>query len=293
MSDADMAVSTEWLARNARHLGDENWPDTKDTSQRSRAVENFDDALIAPEEGMGRYQVELPDGEPHQCLIVKAGDSYAGACDCDGYQYHDLPCSHLLTLRVGEFSDRVDVPESHDYVMELANDDAQPEKENENEPSEDLMTEDTDTTPVTKESTQTTPTPPQQSDDAFAKDLPDVDKQFVLEMGGEKYIRKAGYARLLCQLQWRPVVERDVRAKDTEYERAEVTAKIVDSDGNVRGEAIGTAGPPDREDMTNADMHLDELAETRAWTRAASIATGEGLTAFAELPEKASEVVGE
>jgi len=38
-------------------------------------------------------------------------------------------------------------------------------------------------------------------------------------------------------------------------------------------------------------MQLDELAETRAWTRAASIATGEGLTAVAELPEHAGKGV--
>jgi len=35
--------------------------------------------------------------------------------------------------------------------------------------------------------------------------------------------------------------------------------------------------------MSDADMHLDELAETRAWTRAASIATGEGMTALVEV----------
>jgi hypothetical protein len=35
--------------------------------------------------------------------------------------------------------------------------------------------------------------------------------------------------------------------------------------------------------MSDAGMHLDELAETRAWTRAAAIATGEGLTALVEV----------
>jgi hypothetical protein len=301
-----MEDTTMRLARNAEHLGTDNWPDTQGTDARSRAASNIDDALIAEEEGLGRWQVQLPDGDPHQVLVVKAGEDYAGACDCDGWKYHDSPCSHLITVRIGEFVDRTDIPESHDYVMELSHDDAQPETDDAEDSERDAETfddvsvdEEMQNAPTEVQPTQPAqresqaPTPPKQSDDAFANPLPDVEDKYAIDMGGDTYIRKAGYARLLKQQGWTVKNVEVLGSHETEWERAKYRATIVDEHGDAIANSVGTAGPPDREDMTNADMHLDELAETRAWTRAASIATGEGLTAFAELPENASEVVGE
>jgi len=135
---------------------------------------------------------------------------------------------------------------------------------------------------VPAESDETTP---QQFHDAgaFATTMPEVDEKYAMQMGGETYIRKAGYARLLKQQGWRVRRDEIVGSHETDYQRAKYEARIVDESGEVLAEAVGTAGPPDSEDMSDADMHLDELAETRAWTRAASIATGEGMTALVEV----------
>jgi hypothetical protein len=129
-------------------------------------------------------------------------------------------------------------------------------------------------------------------DDAFANPLPDVDKKYVIQMDGEQYIRKAGYARLLRQQGWRVLSTEIVGAHETDWTRAKYRAVILDEDEQTLAQSVGTAGPPDMEDMADAEMHLDELAETRAWTRAASIATGEGMTALAEVHPDQSDVGG-
>jgi hypothetical protein len=205
-----------------------------------------------------------------------------------------------LTVRIGEFVDRVSVPESHEYVLELGNDDAQPQESNETGAERVEATPVEDTPQDTQRDVQTAqpdvserepPAPPQQRDDAFANPLPDVEDKYAITMNGDTYIRKAGYARLLKQQGWTVKNVEVLGSHETDWERAKYRATIVDENGDAIANSVGTAGPPDKEDMANADMHLDELAETRAWTRAASIATGEGLTAFAELPENASEVV--
>lgn len=130
-------------------------------------------------------------------------------------------------------------------------------------------------------------------DDAFANPLPEVDDKYAISMDGETYIRRAGYARLLRQQGWRVLSTEIVGAHETDWERSKYRAVILDEDEQTLAQSVGTAGPPDKEDMNNAEMHLDELAETRAWTRAASIATGEGMTALAEVHPDQSDVGGD
>jgi len=120
--------------------------------------------------------------------------------------------------------------------------------------------------------------------DACADPLPDVDSQYVMEMGGETYIRRAGYARLGQQQGFRPVPDIVQYAHEGDDQRAVVLGKVLNDDGEIIAQDVGTAGPPEYEDMDGAEANLDELATTRALTRAMAWATGEGLTAVEEIP---------
>lgn len=48
----------------------------------------------------GRFVVKFPDSDDgHQSVLANAPAGYFGTCSCDGYDYHDGPCSHLSILR--------------------------------------------------------------------------------------------------------------------------------------------------------------------------------------------------
>lgn len=263
----------QWLARNARAL---EFDDAQGTESWDRAREHGQEAFITGPAGpMGRYRVELPDGEDqHETLLVKNSDGdYAGACDCEGFRMHDKPCAHLCTLRLEEWGGQIEIATSTEYVAELT------ENGNGREEPEPAGA----------------PTPPAQAgdastitgDDAFATALPDVPDQYVMELGGDTYIRRAGYARLARSAGLRLSLVEVVGAHETGYERAKYRATVMGPDGDNLASDVGTAGPPEMEEMGDAEMHLDELAATRAATRALAWATGEGLTAVAEVKPEA------
>jgi len=236
-------------------------------------------------------------------VLAEWNDSMAGACECDDFKHRGGPCKHILyrvqVSAIGSHS----IIESKGLWETLVQresdagnerggenlDDTTPDVEPAGEPAE-----------ASADGGESRPAPPQDEPavpaesgetatqefheaDAFATTMPEVPDKYAVNLGGDTYIRKAGYARLLKQQGWRVRRDEIVGSHETDYQRAKYEARIVDGDGEVLAEAVGTAGPPDSEDMSDADMHLDELAETRAWTRAASIATGEGMTALVEV----------
>ena len=126
-------------------------------------------------------------------------------------------------------------------------------------------------------------------EDPFAGELPNVDDQYVMNLGGDTYIRRAGYARIAKSCGYRlDDLDEVVGAHETDWKHSKYRATIVDEDGNVVGEDVGSAHV-DAEDLKDAHAHLDELAATRAVTRALGWATGEGLTAVAEVAEDRTE----
>lgn len=300
----------EWLASNAVPCGEGKWEDSRGTAAWDQARDGLDEAEVSGMNELGRFTVQPADSDSQNVLLVKDGETYAGACSCAGYENGSPPCSHLCTVRLKEWQDAVEVPTSHEYARELLAVSEQSDGfgrasgDERDETEADAGAQTADGQPRSSDGTESeavmtqsegaheAPAPPSESDDAFANPLPEVDDKFVIEMDGSNYVRKAGYARLLRQRGWE--VGRDIVkwSHEGDEKRAVVEARIVDPEsGRVIAEALGTAGPPEAEDMTGAEYNLDELAETRAWTRAASIATGEGMTALAEIPEHAEQEV--
>jgi hypothetical protein len=115
-------------------------------------------------------------------------------------------------------------------------------------------------------------------DDPFADSLEDVDDRFVMRLGGDPYIRREGFQRLARVEGYRVETEMRTWAGDTDCELAEASARVLDEDGDVVATGTGTAYLPD-EDLSGAAGNLNELAETRALSRAMGWATGAGLSA--------------
>jgi hypothetical protein len=56
------------------------------------------------------WVVWMNDSEtPHIAAIVEDGDGYSGCCSCDGWQYHDGPCTHLWALRRADAWDVISI----------------------------------------------------------------------------------------------------------------------------------------------------------------------------------------
>ncbi|UXF50488.1 hypothetical protein 7908G3F9_25 [Haloquadratum phage sp.] len=115
---------------------------------------------------------------------------------------------------------------------------------------------------------------------------PDIDKNpvewlpdhLIDIVEGVPTISRKGYC-IVCQ-QYGVSIESEsiVRSSDTEFEYAEFRAVAVDSDGKAYS-GFGTAHVERGDDP----YLLNELAETRAMKRAATWATGVGLTAVEEM----------
>jgi hypothetical protein len=99
-----------------------------------------------------------------------------------------------------------------------------------------------------------------------------------MTLGGDPYIKREGFQRLARREGYRVGTEMRTWASDTDNELAEARAVVRDSEGDVVATGTGTAYLPD-EDLSGATGNLNELAETRALSRAMGWATGAGLSA--------------
>lgn len=299
------AQRIDWLHRNGQAVNaDTHQAESSDSWQA--ALEGDLELLSATGQGVTRVTSESGE-EPYLTVIAEWDDTLAGACECEDFTHRGGPCKHLLFRVQSAAIGSHDYPESKGLWTTLVQreSDASTGGEAENltattpdpEPAHDGgEPAAVDDGPDSPPETPPEPTPSDGGETgveefheagAFATSLPDVDEKFAVTMNGETYIRKAGYARLLKQQGWRVRRDEIVGSHETDNTRAKYEARIVDGDGEVLAEAVGTAGPPEDEDMSDAGMHLDELAETRAWTRAASLATGEGMTALVEVDGRA------
>jgi len=311
----------EWLQRNAQQvqpkqlINTDSWDRAK-SGRRDADVEN----LIGDPD---LFKIELPDGDPHLTLFVThTDDAHAGACSCEGYLYNRY-CAHLFVLAQLDVTDNIlrtddrragdllegSVEQPDPDVQEYDDQDDGPGKQDgqgtdtgsispdeavpvESSASESVEPQGTDTQnrsarPSTDGKTDSTALAKEEN--PFAGELPDVGREYVMEMGGETYIRRAGYARLARSEGYRLQFDEVVGAHETDWTRSKYRAHVFDETGEQVSEDIGTAGPPENEDMADAESNLDELAATRAATRALAWATGEGLTAVAEVAEQQAE----
>jgi len=106
-----------------------------------------------------------------------------------------------------------------------------------------------------------------------------------MTLDGDPYIRREGYAVIASRLGLRVRVELLERAGETDHTSAEALATVwpEGEDPDEGWVDVGSAHV-DVEDMKDARGNLDELAATRAITRALSWATGAGISA-AEVQE--------
>jgi hypothetical protein len=119
--------------------------------------------------------------------------------------------------------------------------------------------------------------------ESFVVDVKGVPNEFVLELGGETHVRKAGYYKIAADqgLEWSAeAIQRSFEGDDDE--RAVYEGVVRDPETGQEWRNVGTAHL-DGEDMDGAEHNLDELAATRACCRALSMATGVGLTSVEEM----------
>jgi len=290
-----------WLERNAEVLlirdagGIEYW-------ERAKQADPED---VKQLEKLGRVRLELPDGDPHELVAVKTGeDDLVGACDCDGFRFHSHPCAHLAAMaqldalqsiipvdrhRAEELAFSVDAEvidqteQTETAADKMGGDDVQEAQvvdvdESSQVSGDEPRGSDVENRPPTPSNRSNTPDTPR---DAFAGELPDVDDQYVMELGGSTYIRRAGYARLARSEGFRLLLEEIVGAHENEWSHSKYRAEVLDEAGEVVASDVGTAHV-DAEDLSDAEANLDELAATRAACRSLAWATGEGLNAVEE-----------
>lgn len=257
-------------------------------SQGATAFERArdEDVTVDPGDAVGRATVIVGDGDPHDVVLVEDEEGEVGYCDCDGFAFHDdeLPggvCAHLIGLAM-EATLNPGLLKTVDDVIDV--DDARDHPDTEQadvvdakavDPDADATGEALDELPE-RDARPERPAP--QLDDPFAGALEDVDDRFVMTLGGDPYIRREGFQRLARREGYRVRTEMRTWASDTDCELAEATAEVLDEDGDVVATGTGTAYLPD-EDLAGAAGNLNELAETRALSRAMGWATGAGLSA--------------
>jgi len=119
--------------------------------------------------------------------------------------------------------------------------------------------------------------------ESFVVDVKGVPREFILELGGETHVRKAGYYKIAADqgLEWSAeAIQRSYEGDDDD--RAVYEGVVRDPETGQEWRNVGTAHLPG-EDMDGAEYNLDELAATRACCRALSMATGVGLTSVEEM----------
>ena len=314
--DVDLA-SVDWLKRNAAPVDIDSVRGGESVAwERGKGAAGK--AAVDVRAATGAAVVRLPDGDPHATILVEAaGDEtgpFAGACDCEGWRYHEGPCAHLVTRAVRNVLRSGEVPTDVDLYEELKNaggpvvDDVQGDDQEENSGLEDVggLEEHAETSksdelnPEEGGSERSTPTlesgetgsqtteivesdgdtdrMPHSAGDPFASELStNVPERFVMEIGHEPYIRRAGYAAIARDANLRVSVDSITAAEDTGFEHSRYKATVRSADGEVLGEDFGTAHLAG-EDLEGAEYQLDELASTRAVRRALEWATGAGST---------------
>lgn len=246
---------------------------------------------VEPDNQANRSWVQVGDGDKHKVALVEDQDGLVGYCDCDGFAFHEGElagdcCTHIIAMMMESVKDESlittidDVVETGGSPMSDDGSESSDVEVVDVDPDESADDQeggrDDHADPPTRSKGEDVPAP--EIDDPFAGELEDVDDRFVMTLGGDPYIRREGFQRLARQEGYRVKTEMRTWASDTENELAEARAVVRDQDGGVVATGTGTAYAP-QEDLSGAEGNLNELAETRALSRAMGWATGAGLSA--------------
>lgn len=255
--------------------------DAGGTEPYARALD--EDRIIRTGDEPDEFRVQLGEGDVHEVLLAGLEGEMYGACDCDGWAFHRegvdgwasswaRPCAHLCAVRQEHVLEDL-IPESFaNEVQDVSAEVVDVADQEERSDEQDAVDE--PDVPAPSEPAA----PAQQRDDPFADVLENVPERFVMTLDGEPYIRREGYARLARQVGLSVESEMITWASETDLELAEARAVVRDDDGRTwTGSATAHR---DTEDLLNAHANLNELAETRAITRALSWATGAGISAM-------------
>ena len=237
----------------------------------------------------GRATVQVGDGDRHQTVLVEDDEGHVAYCDCDGFHFHGEElaggcCAHIVALSMEAMFDDGLITTLDDVVEPGGSPVDAGDQEDHDEGDVEIVDVDGETPGDERGDHGGNPTPEpsepptQDLDDPFAGALEDVDERFVMTLGGDPYIKREGFQRLARQEGYRTKTEMVTFQGETDNELAEARAVVRDQKGEVVATGTGTAYLPD-EDIEDAAGNLNELAETRALSRAMGWATGAGLSA--------------
>lgn len=283
---------TDWLVRNARALDVERQRDEQTESwTRAKGASSAD---IESRDEPSRFSIELPDGSKHETLLVKGTDETRwGACDCQGYGGHTEACAHLCALSQLGALDKIAIPTGDELVATIK--DRGPDDADANEGADtpqgvmdqtledatadaDVDVVDTDAGSELEAAAEADSNALEDADQFAGSLADDVPDRYVMTLDGDPYIRREGYAVLAHRQGLSIESEIITWASDTDFEAAEARAVVTDPDTGRTWTGTGTAFL-EEEDLAGAAAQLNELAETRAITRALSWATGAGMSA--------------
>lgn len=268
-----------------------------ETESWTRGKSKAGDAIVEDRGPTGVAVVQLPGGDSHGTLLIEGAGSnggdagpFAGACDCDGFVKHKKPCAHLVCRAVRSILRDGEVPENANRYNQLVASNG-PDQRDDPEASDDeseqlsdvggldpVASRAGDEDVVDVEPADANVAMPNTAGDPFAAELREnVPERYVMQLGGEPYIRRAGFAAIARQAGLGVEVEAVTPAEETDFQHARYVATVRDSEGNILGKDVGTARL-EFEDLSGAEAQLDELAATRACRRAIEWATGAGAT---------------
>ncbi|QGX94990.1 hypothetical protein EI982_09400 [Haloplanus rallus] len=251
-----------------------------------------EDVTVDVGDAPGRATMIVGDGDPHDVVLVEDDEGEIGYCDCDGFVMHqdDLAggvCAHLVALAM-EATLNEGLIKTVDDVLEVDDARDHPDVEQTDVVDAESVDAEANTTADVIDDVQEASAdvpdrddraerPAPQLDDPFASAIEGVDERFVMTLGGDPYIRREGWQRLARSEGYR--IRRDMVTlqSETDSTLAECEAQVLDGD-DIVAEATGTAHI-EAEDLAGAVGNLNELAETRAISRAMGWATGAGLSA--------------
>lgn len=261
-----------------------------------------EDAVIDGDEG--DLAVRLGDGDVHDVRVLEDREGYVAACDCDGWSFHGEErlaggaCAHVLAVvREAALDESIVADVDGEVMLEGVDADVVEHDQDgadqddvdaaldDDRAEADVATADSEVEPRGERADHAAPPAPAEGDlpaadldNPFAGALEDVDDRFVMTLGGDPYIRREGWQRLAHAEGYRIRSDMVTFQGETESTLAEARAEVLDEDGDVLATGTGTAHI-DAEDLSGAVGNLNELAETRAISRAMGWATGAGLSA--------------
>lgn len=224
------------------------------------------------------WRVSFADSdEVHELLLYEDGEDNVGFCDCDGFTFHEGPCSHLIRAKMAAAIRELDLPDPPANVYLGESESPEPQTEQVPEVIDAAQTP----TDVRADGAEL---PERSLTDDPIEWLSSESSEFVDTIDGTPAINRKGFEVLSHFYDVAVETNVEVNPAETDFTYCQVKAVATTEDGR-RCEALGSA----HVDRGDDSYLLLEMADTRARKRALSIATGVGAVAVAELKTKAED----